>query len=183
MIFLTEAKNDYSTTVADLSFPTVFKDNTEYDSFMVYVRMRRNVSQNFSQLQVELIDDSGTIIADSNYYQGNDNHVGTYRNKTQRVSATNLLYGSMGTNNARDNSQAYLWIGNPYVSGKLTTLKSVSGGNYQGSSSTYNNGSVQFIGGMGWLQDTQLVGGFNVTQSGSPVSQKCFVKVFGIKES
>ena len=182
MDFITEGKNPLGSYITSLEFPTVFKDNPQYDSFMLYTMMRRGNSSNYTNMRIRFVDDSGTHIT-AGYYHLADNRVGTYVSKGQNTNVGQIDNGTMGTNNNYDNVHTNCIIGNPYVSGKLTTFKNVGGGNYQGSSSTYNNGAMQLFGNMGWIQDTQLVAGIVIYQSGTTHSETCFTKIFGIKTS
>ena len=187
MDFITEIKSTSGSSQTTFQLPTVFKDNTKYDKFIIYHMSRRVSGTNYTAFSFRFVDDNGVEISASNYQAMADQRIGTYQAQGSNVNANYIPCGTMGTNNGVDNVHNQLIVSNAYKSGKLTTWQSLGGGNYQGSSSTFNNGSMQLYGNTGWLQDNQLVGGINFQQTYSswspPYSATALIKVFGIKVS
>lgn len=188
MDFITELSTTPGTYNTTFQLPTIFKDNTQYDKFLFYTMARRISGSNYTSFSFVFVDDSGVeITGGATYNSMADNRIGTYQSQGRNLAVNYIPLGSMGTNNSYDNIHNQLFISNAYESGKLTTWQSLGGGNYQGSSSTFNNGSNQLYGNSGWLQDNQLVAGIHFQQTYSswspPYNATALIKVFGIKVS
>jgi len=187
MDFITEISSTYGSYQTTFQLPTVFKDNTKYDKFLFYTMARRVSGTNYTSFSFVFVDDSGVEITGTDYQSMADNRIGTYQSQSRNLNIGYMPLGTMGTSNSYDNIHNQLFVSNAYESSKLTTWQSLGGGNYQGSSSTYNNGSLQLYGNTGWLQDVQLVAGINFQQTYSswspPYNATALIKVFGIKVS
>ena len=65
--------------LTELNFPTIFKDNPEYEDFIIKTTGMDVAGSNYQAWAYRLIDTTGTEISSSDYYYMSDNMVGTYR--------------------------------------------------------------------------------------------------------
>ena len=170
--------------ITELNFPTIFKDNPEYEDFIIKTTGMDAAGSNYMSWAYRLIDTAGTEISSSDYYYMSDNMVGTYRAVSSVLAKDNQGTSTLGTQRARSNACTFHHIRKPMTTGVKTTWQLHGGGQYAATASTTANGGMQFISGEGYLNNTTQVGGIVFVNRYSAWSQQYAmwgkIEVFGI---